>query len=171
MNQLLVWGDAHRLRDLSKDIMRKAAASYDKNLALLAVISYVLSKFLSKTHFRKSPKWPRYKRALINLLEEAEKRAREGDRRGLQETLNRISVEITKIDAAAGNYVMNIMEKGRVKMASEAYALGLSVRRAAELTDAPLNELYDYIGKTRIHDEERETIGIKRRLKVLEAAL
>jgi hypothetical protein len=70
-----------------------------------------------------------------------------------------------------GNYVSNLYEKARIKMASSAYGLGLSLSQAAMLTGADKKQLLNYIGITKMHDEIKETKGIASRIKSLKKAL
>jgi len=50
-------------------------------------------------------------------------------------------------------------------MASSAYAFGLSLGSAADLTGADSKELMQYIGATKIHDEEEIELNISQRIK------
>ena len=60
--------------------------------------------------------------------------------------------DIQDFDKEAGNYIQDVIYKARVKQASRAYALGLSLGKAAELTGVEKSFLLSYIGVTKIHD-------------------
>ena len=49
------------------------------------------------------------------------------------------------------------MHKARIKQASRAYSMGLSLGEAASLTGANKTQLLRYIGSTKIHDQIRES--------------
>ncbi len=65
----------------------------------------------------------------------------------------------------------SIFDKGTVKMASTAYALGVSIGKSAELTGADAKEVQMYIGTTKIHDEQTVKKSISKRLTELEELL
>ncbi len=146
--------DDRKLREAAKELIYRAVETYDKHLASLAVIAYALSKLVSKVHVRRDPRWREYKEALLNALER-------------ELPPERIVGMIASLDEEMGNFVRSIVDKARVKMASDAYAAGLSLRAAAELTGADVNDLIDYIGKTTIHDEEDYKISLSDRVNAL----
>ena len=146
--------DSRALRSIAKELIYRAVETYDKSLANEAVIAYALSKILSKIHIVRSPSWKEYKAVLLDAIEK-------------DLPPERIEGIISSLDEDLGNFVHSILEKARVKMASDAYAAGLSLQASAELTGADLAELVDYVGKTTIHDEDTPTIGIKERVEAL----
>jgi len=150
--------DPRALREIAKELIYRAAETYDKHLATLAVVAYAMSKLLSKVHVTKSANWPKYKALLLDALER-------------ELPPERIAGIIASIDEEMGNYVHSLLDKARVKMASDLYAAGLSIRSAAELTGAPLSELIDYVGKTTIHDEEDYSISLSDRVNALRRLL
>ena len=158
IGKLLREGNARALRELSKELIYKAVETYDKELASKAVIAYALSKLLSKVHIVNSPQWEKYRSLILDAIE-----------RGAG--ADRIVGIIASVDDEMGNYVHSIVDKAKVKMASHAYAAGLSLRAAAELTGADINELIDYVGKTTIHDEEDVTISMRDRVNALRRLL
>jgi hypothetical protein len=150
--------DARALREVAKEYIYRAVETGDKLLAYLAVIAYALSKLISKIHFRTSPHWPEFRKAILDALER-------------ELPPERIAGMIASLDEDMGNYVHSIIDKARVKMASDAYAAGLSLRAAADLTGADVNELIDYVGKTTIHDEEESKISLSDRVNALRRLL
>ena len=61
--------------------------------------------------------------------------------------------DISELSSSHGRFLGDLIGKARVKQASRAYALGLSLSSAIELTGANRFELYAYIGRTKIHDD------------------
>ena len=133
------------MRETAKELIYKAVETYDKNLASEAVVAYALSKLVSKIHIVKNPNWPKYKALLLDAVEK-------------ELPPERIAGIISTIDEEMGNFVHSLLDKAKVKLASDAYAAGLSLRAAAELTGADPSELTNYVGKTTIHDEEEYRI-------------
>ncbi len=150
--------DAKRLRELSKELIYRAVEEYDKHLAELAIVAYTLSKLLSKTHIVSDPRWKQYKKVLLDAVEK-------------EYPPEKIVGILSRIDEEMGNFVRSTIEKARVKLASDAYATGMSVRAASELTGADPSDVADYIGKTKIHDEEEITISLKDRVGALRRLL
>lgn len=148
------------LRNLATELARKAAVNQDKMEAQLAVIAYSLSKILTKPHFQRSQNWPRYRHAIISALRDAEE-GRESN------VIERVERTIRRIDAEDGHFVKNIVDKAKSKMAAIAYSVGISTTLAARLFDADMHDLFDYVGKMKIHDEGPIKIGIRERINAL----
>ncbi len=145
------------LRELSNRALEEALIAESKELINLSLLSYALSKMLTKIHFKEH--WPRIKEQLISALREERPYSTI-----LEELLNDISL----FDKEFGNYVINIVEKARLKQASRAYALGMSIGRAAEITGCDPQELQDYIGKTKIHERPfSQTRSIRERYRYI----
>lgn len=150
--------DSRRLREEAIELIYRAVEEDNKEKAQQAVVAYALSKLVSKSHIVRSPEWTKYKKLLIEAVE-----------KGFPP--ERVAGIISNIDEEMGNFVYSLLDKARLKMAAYAYAAGLSIRRAVELTGADLNELVDYIGKTTIHDEEDYKITLTDRVNGLRRLL
>jgi len=148
-------GDISGLRDLSNRAIEEALITESRELINLSLLSYALSKILTKAHFKEY--WPRIREKLVPALKEE---------KPYSEILENLLNEITLFDREFGNYAIDIVEKARLKQASRAYALGMSIRRAAEITGCDFHELQDYIGKTKIHERPfSQTRNIRERYK------
>ena len=148
------------LRNLAVELARRAAVEEDKRSAQLSVIAYALSKILTKHHFIHSPNWPRYRHAIISALRDAEN-GRESN------VIERVERTIRRIDEEDGHFVKNMVDKARSKMAATAYAVGISASVAAHLFGADMHDLFDYVGKMKVHDEHVPRIGIHERIEAL----
>jgi len=131
------------LRDLSNRAIETAVLSENKALVDLSLVSYSLAKLMSKPHLFKSEQWLKFKE---HILEELRKKEDFGI------ILNYIIADVSSFDVNLGNYTRDVVENARIKQASRAYALGVSLRRASELTNVNLSALLDYVGSTKIHD-------------------
>ncbi len=136
----------------------------DRRKAQMAVVAYALSKLLSKPHFQQSPRWGRYRKTILTLLRRAERTEN-------PQVIKEIEEAIRDVDEADGIFVKNIVEKARAKMAMRAYSLGISISLAADLFGTTKEEVYSYVGQTKIHDEDTPRIGIKERLDALRRVL
>jgi len=148
------------LRNIAAELAKRAAVDQDRMCAQLSVIAYSLSKILTKPHFQKSTNWKMYKMAILSALIDAENGAKKN-------VVERVEQTIRKIDAEDGHFVKNIVDKARSKMSAIAYSVGVSTSLAAELFGADMHDLFDYVGKMKVHDEGRTKIGIKERISVL----
>ncbi len=161
--------DAFKLREIANEAIREAVLSGDKNLANIAVLAYSLSKILSKLHFRKRRDWTRFTKDVERELAGLVGVAKNGDLSRICEELIEL---VRKIDEGAGNYTRGLVFKARVKLASEAYALGLSLSSAADLVGADKYELMRYVGATKIHDRPFvKTMSTLERYKILKGVL
>ena len=164
-------GRAQDLKRLGNNFIELAAERNDSALAALSVIAYALYKMLSKDHFVKSAQWPVISRNIRQALGSAEKSLGTGDLQAFGAAAESAVKDIEGIDFELSNYARNIYEKARIKQASTAYALGLSLMQAAELTGAGPKELQRYIGFTKIHDEQPPHMGIGARMQMLRGML
>ncbi|MFH1224288.1 MAG: hypothetical protein V1676_00610 [Candidatus Diapherotrites archaeon] len=161
-------GRAIDLKRISNDSINDAVLSNDRLLAELSIISYALSKLLSKRHIVMHAKWGSARRSILSSLEKAVFSLERGQERQFGTALQRAADGVSSVDRSMGNYMQGALDKARVKMASSAYAAGMSLGQAAELTHADRKELQSYVGFTKIHDEVPAGGGIKERLRRLE---
>jgi hypothetical protein len=138
--------DALAMRTISADANSLAAVEGHRELILLALVDYALSKIMSKVHY--GAKDGDFYGKITGLLSEARTSSKEVCISKLEE----IEDLVIKLDREEGNYNRNIMDKARIKKASKLYEQGLSLRRASELTGADPVEVLDYVGGSKIHE-------------------
>ncbi len=143
--------DSFWLRQLSNKLIEEAIVKDNPNLAKLSLIAYSLSKLTSKPHFTYSKNWEKFRRNLLILF--ATEKQEENTPKKMGELLENVISEIRSFDSEATNYIRDAIEKAKIKQASRAYAFGLSLSQAAELTGADKSSLMDYVGSTTIHDQ------------------
>jgi predicted XRE-type DNA-binding protein len=156
------------LSKISHKLLEEAVFSSDRLLAQLSLVTYALEKLSSRTHIRKNRKWPAVQAKILSLLDSSAEALRFGNVKKFESVLGKIMDETMQLDSSIGRFVVNVVEKAKLKQASTAYALGLSMNKAASLTGADKKELQSYIGVTKIHDEQRGTKSISQRVKELE---
>jgi hypothetical protein len=160
-------GNIYDIKKIANDSINDATISFDHDMAKIAVIAYALYKMLTKEHFVQNPKWKEVAASITISLQKSTQAALQGKHRSFKRNLKDTIQKIENIDDKLSHFAKNIYEKAKMKQASTAYALGLSLSQAAELTGAAKKELQHYIGETRIHDEEPTTTGIKKRIIAL----
>ncbi|AJF59599.1 MAG: hypothetical protein J4224_02410 [Candidatus Diapherotrites archaeon] len=158
--------DSFRLKKLSNAAIGEAVLDNDPMLAEVAVAAYSLSKLVSKEHVVKSPNWVKAKKEITASLNSSTKIIQQKNEGLFKRNLSSIVNRVRAVDRSLGNYVRNISDKGRIKVASTAYARGLSLSQAARITGADKKELQNYIGITKIHDEETVKLSMKDRMGI-----
>ena len=153
------------LKETSNIASEQAISSFDKSTAKIATLAYALSKIISKEHVMKNPQWPKVEQKLLLILKECAALLRKNKQKKFQKKLERIETAVKEVDDRLGNYVRNIWDKAKIKIASTAYAQGLSLSQASELAGANKNEVQNYIGITKIHDEEKTSFTIRQRME------
>ncbi len=159
------------MRKFGTSLIEVASAENNKMLADVALIAYSLHKLSSKGHISGHETWLRVKGRVISSLTRAESALEKGDEKGFDDIINGIEKDINGVDSKLGYFIQGIHEKARVKYASTAYSLGLSLSQASELTGASKKNVLEYIGATKISDKEKSEFGIGERLKRLRKVL
>jgi hypothetical protein len=138
--------NSFELRRISAHTLSEAAIEEHRELMLLALVDYALSKILSKLHYEDVDSGfygkvkKHFERAVASRKEEKIKH------------LEAIEDLVIKLDEKEGNFSENLMTKARIKKASKLYDQGFSLRRAAELTGANPSEVLNYVGGSKIHE-------------------
>ena len=151
LSRYLAENNALKLKDLSNHLIEQAVTTKDKRVVDMSLIAYGLSKLASKPHLVETKKWSQFKaHVLKHLAEEIKKPA---TKEHLGKILKCVVKDVTDFDKEAGRYMIDIIQKARIKQASRVYAMGVSLSKAAEVTGADERELLRYIGTTKIHDQ------------------
>lgn len=152
--------DIKNMREISKHCQKNIVID-EQLFFYMSLLSYTLSKLLQKSRYR-APKL--YQKIIIRLNEGVEF-AKKSDEIFLLRTIDDMLKIITDFDARDRRYVINLIEKGRTKIAASLYAQGLSLSRVISITGAQKQEVLNYSGKTVMSDRVGKTIGAKERLK------
>ena len=138
--------NSFELRRISADTLSEAAIDEHRELMLLALVDYALSKILSKIHYEDVDH--DFYSKIVTHFENAIAARKEEKIKNLEA----IEDLVIKLDEKEGNFSDNVMTKARIKKASNLYNQGFSLRRAAELTGANASDVLDYIGNSKIHE-------------------
>ena len=159
--------DIFGLKELANQAIENASLANNKRLASLALVSYCLHKMCSKQHIVRDGRWPEIKHDILFDLKKAAKSLEGSDLDGFDHWIGGVIGSVKQADEEIGNYVQNLFEKAKIKYASAAYSMGLSLGRSSALTGADQKDLLHYIGVTRIADRETVIFGIGKRLREL----
>ena len=159
-----------KLKGLTSKLIQEAAAENSKTKADLAIVSYCLYKLLSKEYIIESKKWPPIKNHILESLQKAQFLVFEEKIREFESEIIGIIEHISDTDKEFGRYARTTLDKARAKLASSAYALGLSLSQSAYLTGASKEDLLEFIAGTKMHEEEGIKYGIEERLRRIKGA-
>jgi hypothetical protein len=156
--------DQRALRKLNDEVLKATAMQCDKPCFSLAVFSYVLSKIVSKPRFL----GPEYGAGLDSIERVFQKLVGRMDSAAEEEMLaifSELEKAIARLERRDPRFVVDLVTKGRLKMAATFYAQGMSLGIAAEMTGLEKQEILDYAGETMMFDRLRTEKGIAERMK------
>jgi hypothetical protein len=129
---------------------------------------YGLRKLISKKHISQTNSWANYKISIVENLNSALNVYREEDPSKFNNYIKNIIELIKKADHELGRYVSVVIDDGRVKLASTAYAYGLSASQSSDLLSITKEQLMSYVGITKMPDEDKQFKSINERVHLLE---
>lgn len=153
-----------QLRKLNDEVLRAAALDTNKINFSLAVFSYVLSKIVSKPRFLGKD----YEQGLTkieNSFERILRRARAGNEQEMSRLFFALEKTIIELEKKDLRFLLDLVSKGKLKMAATFYAQGMSLGTASEMTGLDKQEIMDYAGQTMMFDRLDEKIKITERMK------
>lgn len=149
-----------KLRKINDDMLRKTMVGFTKIFYELAVLSYVLSKITSKPRFLR--KESEGKMAAIDAALAAAAKA-ESEEEALERCKDIVGA-VKELEKDDPRFLIDLVSKGRLKVAATAYAQGVSLGTASDITGMEKQEIMDYAGKTMMFDRVKEEKTIERRL-------
>ncbi len=152
------------LRKLNDEVLRTVAMQCDKECFNLAVYSYVLSKIVSKPRFL----MPEYSAGLEAIERAFQKLVDRMDSANEEEIMGiyaELEQAITHLEKRDPRFVVDLVTKGKLKMAATFYAQGMSLGVAAEMTGLEKQEILDYAGETMMFDRLKAEKSIAERMK------
>jgi hypothetical protein len=159
-----------KLRKINDTIMREATINFTKPMYELAVLSYILSKVVSKPRFLSKDNTQFLKKIEQNLRMLL--RAIDlGSEREIIGAFSKVDDSIIALEKVDLRFVRNLLSKGKLKTAATMYAQGISLGLASEMTGIAKQDILDYAGKTMMFDRVKEEIPVKDRLKTARRAL
>ncbi|MGV8176513.1 MAG: hypothetical protein ACP5NX_01810 [Candidatus Bilamarchaeaceae archaeon] len=158
--------NSKKLRKLVDDILTESAGTYAKAAYELAVITYVLSKILSKSRFQSS-EYDGGMAEVDRLISVAAKElAKRSDQGRILEIFKQTRESIRNLDKEDQRFLNDLVVRGKTKIAAILYAQGMSLGTASELAGIAKQDIMDYAGKTMMFDRMKEEVSVRDRLKV-----
>lgn len=150
-------GDLNALAEYSQNTIHNASV-YQDNISIdIAIILYSLSKLLKQRKYVSK----KFLSLLLKLKYTIHKSPQDVESQ-LQYILN----QIASMDKSADMSIMHVIDQARIKKGSMLYKHGISLSQSAKRLGVSQWELYNYIGKMRFSDMEKESISnMKKRLE------
>lgn len=140
--------DPMQFRKISADALTEAAVEGHREVILVALVDYALSKILSKIRYQELGD------KFFNDIRSNFESAKGAKKEEIIAHLEEIENLVVKMDSEQGNYSDNVIEKAKIKKASALYEKGMSLRQASQMTGADPVRVLDYIGGSKIHELE-----------------
>ena len=162
--------DQKKLRKINDIIMKEATINFTKPMYELAVLSYILSKIVSKPRFLSSAN-AQYLKKIEQNIRMLLRSIDLGVEKEIFSSFSKIDESIYALEKVDMRFVRNFLSKGKLKTAATMYAQGISLGLASEMTGISKQDILDYAGKTMMFDRIKEEISVKDRLKIARRAL
>ncbi len=142
----------------------------NRDYASFCIIMYGLRKMISKPHIFSNQIWKKAQNSILNQLNDCSFMLQSKKFDEFRKTVSDIEEEIRQKDKELGHYINQIIDDARIKLASSAYAYGLSAAQASDLFSISKDQLMNFIGVTRMPDEDPMYKSIKERIHLLDLA-
>jgi uncharacterized protein (DUF2164 family) len=154
-----------QLRKLNDQVLRAASLDGSHLSFKLAVFSYVLSKIVSKPRFLRRD-YSGGLEAIEGAFEKLISRARGGNEREINKIFYNLEKSVIDLEKRDARFLIDLVSKGKLKMAATFYAQGMSLGVASDMTGLEKQEILDYAGQTRMFDRVEEELTILERMKI-----
>ncbi len=155
----------NRLRKLNDHILEDAAIDSSKVNFKLAIISYVLSKIASKPRFNR-PEFEDCLRDIELSLDYLASTIFRDNEKDVMGGFDKVERSISCLDKKDPRFVIDLITKGKLKMAATFYAQGMSLGVASEMTGLHKQEILDYAGQTMMFERLKDEKSIAERMKI-----
>jgi hypothetical protein len=161
-------GDYESLHLIEHKTLEQAITEFSKDFSEVCVMIYGLRKLIAKKHISQTEEWKDYKQKILENLNSSLEVYRVEDLSKFNNYIKNIIQLIREADEKLGRYVSVVIDDGRIKLASTAYAYGLSASQASDLLSITKEQLMSYVGITKMPDEDKTFKSISERVHLLE---
>jgi len=165
---LIIKKDIEGIHILENQTLEVAITKNNKDYSSLCIIMYGLRKMMSKGHINTNDVWKKSENNILNELKNGLFDLNSNKTDNFRKTLMDIENEIRNTDKELGHYINQIIDDARIKLASSAYAYGLSASQASDLFSISKDQLMNFVGVTKMPDEDIKFKSIKERVGLLE---
>jgi len=152
------WG---KLKDMSSQTIHSAVIFDEKLPKYTAILNYVLAKVIERYYTKKRDRLDILVKNVIKALEKIinllENKRIEDAVNELEKIINHIDI----FDQKESHYLRKVLDKAKLKVAYFMHRHGVSLRKLSEDFNIPINELLDYMGKTKVYEDIEEEVDEK----------
>lgn len=152
--------DLVEIKELSNHTIHSASIFQDNDSVSIAVVVYALYKIIERGVDYESKIYTK----ILSHLRKTKQYLYKKDFTRYQAMIRGMLKEISGIDRKLKIYIMDVIEKARIKKGSKIYEHGVSIARAAEILGISQWELMSYVGKTEIVEEVPKVTSLRNRL-------
>jgi hypothetical protein len=145
------------LKELTEQITNDLIQEFSQEGAELAILSYLLSKILTKIRFEEQHE--------DIVLDKLDVICKAGNNQDIPKSIRELNDVVLEMESEDKRYVIDILTKARIKIASKLYAKGVSLGVVSKSFGIPQQEIMSYAGKTMMFDRLKEEIDVRKRLK------
>jgi hypothetical protein len=153
-----------KLRKINDQLLKEVVVEFSKMLYELAIISYVLSKIASKPRFLAKEHEPQMQR-ISEALKVVSDCIDACPEKQMKEKFDAVYDAIKELEKGDARFLIDLVSKGKLKVAAIIYAQGISLGIASEMTGMDKHEILNYAGKTMMFDRLKGEKDIKERMK------
>lgn len=157
--------DVAGLRKASTAAADATALDDGEETFCVALVSYVLSKLISKQHYWDIREKRRFMRGVQRKVAACEAAVAKGRMRAYMRGMHEILSGMRRLELADARFVSGLESKGRTKLAARLYARGFSLSKAVSLTSTNKRDLLAYSGRTLMVDRSGRTKPLSERLR------
>ncbi len=168
---LIIKKNIDEIHVLESQTLEIAVTKDDRDYSSLCIIMYGLRKMMSKTHINTNEVWKKAENNILNELKNCIFDLNSSKIDDFRQTIKYIEDEIRKTDKELGHYINQIIDDAKIKLASSAYAYGLSASQASDLFSISKDQLMNFVGVTKMPDEDIKFKSIKERVGLLEMSI
>ena len=165
---LIIKKDQEGIHTLENQTLEIAVTKDDRDYSSLCIIMYGIRKMQSKAHINTNDAWKKTENNILNELKDCTFVLKSDKIEEFRKTIKDVEEEIRQTDKALGHYINQIIDDARIKLASSAYAYGLSASQASDLFSISKDQLMNFVGVTKMPDEDVRFKSIKERVSLLE---
>lgn len=144
---------AKQLKELSQMLGEHALVEDNTIYVEVAAIAYCLYKIEEKPYLSQSKRWVAEREKVMTRLKACDVLAESGRIQELSQMLGETLSIIDHYSLENGLFKGSLVEKARTKIATDIYAHGASLGRAAELGGVSRRDLMSYIGVTKLSEK------------------
>ncbi|MFQ5406353.1 MAG: hypothetical protein ACE5DI_04310 [Candidatus Micrarchaeia archaeon] len=160
--KILKKGKISALKDFGDNCSELAFLREDDRFVDLTVVAYASAKFFEKPYIRHSPQWRVLVKKISKSLEKSAGLIKK-DESFFEREIESVIDDVKGLSKVLGRFLVNYVDKARIKAATQMYAHGASLGKAAELAQVNKQDLAFYIGQTTL-SEKYQTISVRQRL-------